>query len=260
MGSGHSRARLGFTLIEILVVVVIIALLLSILLSSLSRVQISARSFVCKNKLKTVAFDFIQFADDYSHPWRGDSDQDDNPGFRINDFQEKLYVIAEFWKRGAVPQNSVGITLYKPSDQTMICPAGPQELYRRPLLPCNQGAVGPVENVSMAINARLAWAFRDLNGRQVRWDIDLSKRILNYPSVPLAFDVNGTEAKKRSVWPYYAAPPAGESGPMGSGLYWFPAMRHGGSLNAAFVGGHVLSSSRPEMEAGWKWKFSPPAP
>ncbi len=48
-------ARLGFTLIEVLVVVAIIALLVSILLPSLSRVRIQTRITICKTNCKQVA-------------------------------------------------------------------------------------------------------------------------------------------------------------------------------------------------------------
>lgn len=261
------RQLSAFSLIEVLVVVAILALLIGIVLASLAKVRASTRSFVCKNKLKTVAFDFIQFADDYAHPWRGDSDADGQPGFYVNDFQERLYGVAEFWKMGAIPQ--AGHTTapftqeFKPADHPMICPAGPQFLWREPNLTCAEGAIGPVENVTIGFNARLHRAplrTFDSGGRpQYVWqDIRLTQRILGHPSVPLAFDVDGAVASVTpgDPKPYYTAPPVGDPASPLNGL-WFPSMRHGGMMNVAFVGGHVLSSSQRDGQTGWDWSYQP---
>lgn len=258
-----SGAGLAFTLIELIVVVSIIALLLGIVAASMVRVRNSAQAFLCKNKLKTVAFEFIQFADDNAHPWRGDSDQDGRPGFRIEDFQERLYGIAEFWKS---PSGAPGLSLgsptaladYHPEELAMMCPSGPQVLSRQASLPCQAEAVKPLENVSVGINMRLGWAAVEAGGRQILREVRLSKRITNHASVPLALDVDGALAKQRSVLPYYAAPPNGPDGKYASGVFWNPALRHAGSLNAAFIGGQVLSSSRPQTQGGWDWKYQPP--
>jgi len=256
-------AEPGFTLIELIVVVGIIALMLGIVAASMARVRNSAQGFVCKNKLKTIAFEFIQFADDNAHPWRGDSDQDGWPGFRIEDFQERLYGIDEFWKApSGASQFSFGsptaVADYKPEDQAMICPSGPQVLSRHALLPCQAEAVKPLENVSVGFNMRLAWSAVEVGGRQILREVRLSKRIMNHPSVPLAFDVDGALAKERGVLPYYSAPPGPADDKYASGMFWNPALRHAGALNAAFIGGQVLSSSRPQTQGGWDWKYQHP--
>jgi len=253
----------GFTLIELLVVTSIIALLVGIVTVSMARVRNSAQGFLCKNKLKTVAFEFIQFADDNAHPWRGESDQDGRPGFRIEDFQERLYGIAEFWKMPAgTPQFSLGspsaVADYRPEDQPLICPSGPQALSRQAFLPCQAEAVKPLENVSVGFNMRLGWAAMEVGGRQILREIRLSKRIANHSSVPLAFDVDGAMAKQRVVLPYYAAPPSNSVDKYSSGVFWNPALRHAGTLNAAFIGGQVLSSARPQNQGGWDWKYQHP--
>ncbi|HOW19625.1 MAG TPA: type II secretion system protein, partial [Phycisphaerae bacterium] len=97
---GRTPTAAGFTLLELLTVSAILVVLVGIMAAAVGKVRGTSRAFVCKNNLKTVAFEFFQFADDYAHPYRGDSD-DGRPGFRIDDFQERLYRIAEFWDRGS---------------------------------------------------------------------------------------------------------------------------------------------------------------
>ncbi len=253
------RARAGFTLIELLVVVAILALLAGIVLASLARVRVSARSFVCKNKLKTVAFDFIQFADDYAHPWRGDSESFGRTGFRLEDFQERLYGVSEFWRTAGVgtgvSTDGVSATL-DPAAHPLMCPSSPQGLQRVASLPCPQ-AITPLTHVSIGFNKWLDQSRMQMNGRWAWRNIRLNKRILEQAAVPLAFDVDGMVAQKQwGVLPYYSVPaPVGVEASAWS--FWFPAHRHGGRLNAAFVGGHVLSSPKAEAEAGWDWKRQP---
>ena len=63
--SGYSRRRgVGFTLVELLVVVAIIALLISILLPSLQRAKEEARVVVCKTNLKGLGLAFVQYANE----------------------------------------------------------------------------------------------------------------------------------------------------------------------------------------------------
>lgn len=245
-----SRAR-GFTLLELLVVIAILAVLVSILGVAVGKVRRTTKAFVCKNNLRTVAFEFFQFADEYAHPYRGDSD-DGRPGFRIDDFQERLYRIAEFWDRGGVTE-----VTYDPSRQPLMCPSGSQVLRRRVGLPCQAYAVTPAENVSVGFNMRLARASVMVGGRPVLKDVRVGKQILQHGSVPLAFGVDGRVAARRGVLPYYSAPPAGDTGKYGDGLLWFPATNHDGKANVCFVGGHVLSSSSPAQESGWNWKYQP---
>ncbi|HSW44188.1 MAG TPA: prepilin-type N-terminal cleavage/methylation domain-containing protein [Phycisphaerae bacterium] len=253
----------GFTLIELLVVVAILAVLMAIMAASLARVRMAGKSFVCKNQLKNIAFDFIQFADDYAHPWRGDSDQDGKSGFHIEDFQERQYVIGEFWKVQTQEQASQteGVKL-KASAVPLICPAGPQELRKKPFVSCSQQAIGPLNNVSMGLNMRLDRVSVQTGPGQPGGlvKVRLSKRILARTTVPLVLDVDGQAALTRNIdnLPYYSAPPTNSYDDYANGRYWFPSLRHGGRCNAAFIGGHVLSSARPEREAGWDWKYQPP--
>jgi len=56
------RARMGFTLIEVLVVVAIVALLVAVLLPSLARARWHARSAVCKGNLRDLGAAFVMYA------------------------------------------------------------------------------------------------------------------------------------------------------------------------------------------------------
>lgn len=258
-GSAGDRTRAaagalrGYTLLELLVVVAIIALLAAMALGAATRVRSAVRSTACKSKLKLIAFEFIRFADESSHPDRGDSDKDGRAGFQIEDFQEKLYAVSEFWSAPGSARVD-----YVPSEQPLICPAGPQTLRSFANLPCNQYAVGPAQNVSIGFNKRLERATVKLGNWHILQPVWLRERILQHPQVPVAFDVDGSVASTRRVLPYYSAPPAGSPGPYSTGQLWFPSRRHEGQVNAGFVGGHVLSSRKPETSSGWNWRYQPP--
>jgi len=261
LSAGRSPA---FTLIEMLVAVAIIGILVAIMGTSLARVRAAGKSFVCKNQLKNIAFDFIIFADDYGHPGRGGSDQDGQPGFYIEDFQESQYKIAEFWKVKSGSQSDQGAAVkIKASEQHMICPAGEQDLEKVPSTACRNKAVGPLANVSKGFNMRLDQAsVSQPDGTAPKLtQVRLSKRITAYFMVPLVFDVDGVAALAINMerLPYYSAPRTNAWDNYANGEFWFPSLRHGGRCNAAFVGGHVLSSLHPESEPGWDWKYQPPA-
>jgi len=251
IGGVRQRVPPGYSLLELLVVIAIMALMLGLLGGTLTAVRASARSFECKNKLKTVAFEFFQFADDFSASYRHQRPLGERAGFDIDTFQEKLYGVDEFW--GSLPAS---LRRYEPSRQVLMCPSGPRVLERRAALPCEDYPVAPVENVTVGFNMRLREASIVTQDRTVLKPVRLSSRILHHPSVPLAFDVDGELAAQREVMPYYSAPPADDTGHYSGGLYWFPSSRHG-SVNAAFIGGHVLSSKQPENASSWNWEYQP---
>src|SRR5262249_34449945 len=92
------------------------------------------------------------------------------------------------------------------------------------------------------------------------YSVYLSDRILQYPDVPLLLDVDGEIAEARNILAYYSAPPAArriQTDVYDSGQYWFPALRHRGRVNVAFVGGHGLSSADPLDEPWWRWDYTP---
>ncbi len=248
-----SHTPRGFTLLELLIVVAIIAVLVSVLSVALAKVRNAGRTVVCMSNLKTVSQEFFQFADDNAHPYRGDSEIQGSKLFRLEDFQEKLYGIHEFWDAESASEVAI-----QKSQQPLVCPSSPGVLKKRKSLPCSSNAVTPLESVSMGFNMRLDQVSTVVGGWPRLQRTRLSTRILERPDVPLAFGVDGAEAVRKGVLPYYSAPPAGDSGLYGTGKFWFPSLRHEGKLNVAYIGGYVLRTADPGKSAKSNWKYQPP--
>jgi prepilin-type N-terminal cleavage/methylation domain-containing protein/prepilin-type processing-associated H-X9-DG protein len=252
MGTDH---RAAFTLLELLIVISIIALLMSILLPALSAGRHAATDLKCKANLRSVDLQFLLFAGEDGAGHRGDSDQLGPNLFRLEDFQESIYGISEFWidpQTDRMPLSG--------SRQLLMCPAGPSKLESRSGMPCSAGAIGPQENVSVGFNKRLETRTRYIDGTAFPAPAYLSDKILQFPDVPLLFDVDGEQAGLQKRTPYYSAPPVPDDSTSDiyeSGRWWFPAFRHRGRINVGFVGGHVLSSSHPTTEPWWRWNYQP---
>jgi prepilin-type N-terminal cleavage/methylation domain-containing protein/prepilin-type processing-associated H-X9-DG protein len=250
------RRPCAFTLLELLIVISIIALLASILLPALSGGRHAAQDLKCQANLRIVCLDFTAFADESGSGRRGDSDQLGPNLFRIEDFQESIYGIDEFWSGADAGQSPLN-----GSQQPLMCPARPSSsLDRRAGMPCSAGAIGPQANVSVGFNKRLETRTQSIDGRPFPAPAYVSGRILQYPDVPLLLDVEGREAVQRGRVPYYSAPPILDDAAVDIyefGQWWFPAFRHRGRLNVGFVGGHVLSSSHPTTEPWWRWSYQP---
>jgi len=247
----HTRG--AFTLLETLVVVSLITLLLSILLPALSAVRGQMIMLKCSSNLRTTVFKFQLFAENENPEGRGDSSQLARRVFFINDFMDSAYRIDEFWDAGTLP----AAALLSGKD-AMLCPAGAAQLTKRRGFPCGSAALGPAEDVSLAANMRFYRGAVEFMGNFVLAPAaatHVRQDVLSHPYVPLILDVDGREAVARGLEPFYTAPPLrGADGPYASGRYWMPSKRHGGKTNVAFVGGHVLSSVRPESES-WDWKY-----
>lgn len=247
------RRTPAFTLIELLVVIAIIGVLLAMLVPALSAVRRSSRAVVCSANMKTLLMNFRFFAEGDSAGGRGDSEKLGGGRFWINDFQDNLYRLDEFWDGG----NANSATLSS-SDHPMLCPAGASRLTKRKGFSCGRQAVVPVEDVSLAVNMRLYRAVFEAQGKRLLASptaTRLSPRILDRPYVPLLLDVDGKNAVTRGVDPFYIAPPlSGVDDPYASGRYWSPAGRHNGKTIVGFVGGHVLTSEKPQKER-WDWSY-----
>jgi len=243
----------AFTLVELLVVISIIAILLAILMPALGASRMAARDIDCKSRLRSVASEFIMFADPAAGVRRGDSDMFGSDVFRIEDFQEKIYGVDEFWAGpDDAPQQIPG------SEASLLCPSSEGRLQRISGVPCSDGAIGPQENVSTGFNKRLERRTDLVNGWTVQRPVYLTSKILHQPDVPLVFDVDGSAAVAAGQPPYYAAPAITNDKSVDlfeSGDFWFPALRHNKQLNVAFVGGHVLSSVDPVSEPYWRWEY-----
>ncbi len=243
----------GFTLIELLVVVLIISLLLTILLPALSSVRNRMKGLKCATNLRTVAFRFHLFAEGDAPIGRGDSDRRGRKSFFIGDFQETLYGIDEFWDLGGA---TTGVL--ESRQQIMLCPSGARTLTKRRDYPCSNAALGPAEDVSLAVNMRLYRAVVKFMGKDVlapAASTHVRPDVLSHPYAPLVMDVDGRTAVARGLEPFYTAPPRpGATDPYANGHYWMPSARHGRVTCVGFVGGHVLTSPRPERER-WDWGY-----
>lgn len=251
----RSKQTAGFTLLELLVVMGISSVLIGILLPAMSAGRHAAMALECKTKLRTVAMKFIEFADVSGARGRGDSDRLGPRRFRLEDFQESIYQIDEFWAGVGGERAAM-----KGSEQPMMCPAGAGHLERRARIPCSSGAIGPQMNVSVAFNKRLETRTRFINNRPFRASAFPTDKILQHPDVPLLLDADGEQAFSKDINPYYTAPPITddkETDIYENGLFWFPSSRHRGQSNVGFVGGYVLSSSHPGTEPWWKWDYQP---
>ena len=140
----RTRLRGAFTLVELLVVISIIAVLLALLLPALSAARGEMRTLKCSSNLRTAAFRFQFFVEGQLPEGRGDSERLGRGSFFINDFQELLYRIDEFWD---LP--GLGIGTLEGNEEVMLCPSGAGRLTRRAGCPCGRNAVGPAEDVSL---------------------------------------------------------------------------------------------------------------
>ncbi len=245
--------RGAFSLVELLVVLASIALLLALLLPALGRARDSVKAVRCSANLRNVAFAFQLFVDGHTPNGKGDSEQLGRNYLYINDFQDYAYRIDEFWDGG-----SLATVPLRPGRDLMLCATAPSSLARHPGYPCSSAALDPLEHVNFAANMRL---YRGLVSYMQHWFLSpaaathVRSDIVQHPYVPLVMDVDAEAAVRRGVDPFYIAPPVpGQLGPYANGRYWSIGLRHAGAANVAFVGGHVLSSRRPEQES-WDWTY-----
>jgi len=239
--------------VELLVSTTIIAILLSVFLPAVRSVRGEVRNLVCANHTKSIARDFLLFADGVTTTGRGDSEKLGPGRFRIDDFQEMLYGIDEFWD---LPEQTTGRLTVK--NCVMMCPAGASALEKRRGASCGTDAIGSAKDVSLAFNLRLRRGSVRLPSRVALAPVAstyVRGTIQDHPSVPLIIDVDGAEAVRRRIDPFYIAPPIEDrSDALQDGRYWMPSARHRGKVNVGFVGGHVLASARPEWES-WDWGY-----
>lgn len=248
----RDRCAGAFTLIELLIVIGIIAVLLAIVLPMLRGTIASARGFSCQMSLRSTTYDFTVFADDVLHGPRGSDST--SASFSLSSFQDSLYGVNEFW---AWPQDPH--TLPDASgNNPMRCSEVRGQLTMRANAPCDSGGVGPLQNVSFALNARMHW--REITtpapaARQIR----LSASILAQANsmVPLVWDTDGAAAVRNESTPFYSAPSLDSPAVFAGGQFWNPGLRHNRGMNVGFIDGHVAASRQPLDEAGWQWGFVP---
>lgn len=241
--------RAGFTLLELLVVVAVVALLVGLLMPALAGAMTSARGFRCQMSQRSVAFDFNVFADEVLHGNRGNDELLGDGRFTLETFQESQYGVDEFWRWGNA---SVASLPDESGNDPMRCPEVDAPIELRANSPCSGGAVSPAASVSYGFNLRLHRAEVEVRpGAFGLRPVELNSRILEHPDIPLLIDVDGETARLLGVPAIYTAPSAGSVGPLSDDRFWFPSARHGGAVNVAFIGGHVLSTRTPADLAGW---------
>lgn len=257
------RCPRAFTLIELLIVVAIVTVLLALLFPAIRGTVSAARGFRCQSSQRTIAFDFSVFADDQLHGPRGTDETTLNHGqFRVETFQDAQYGVDEFWAYGSVPAHRVPDTQGR---DPMRCAEvrGPIDLQK--FAPCTSGGVGPPENVSFGFNIRLHWSELRAAARRP-YNVFLTARILDgygvvSPSaLPLLTDVDGAVASARGMTPLFTGPGLDATTLLSGDRFWFPALRHNGGLNIAFVDGHVKATRSPIGDPGCNWGFEPPQP
>ena len=251
-----SRRRRAYTLIELLVTIGIIAVLLSILTPALNAVRKEAKSFKCMARMRTISFQFRMFADEGYRSSRGESAMLNTSRFDLEDYQESLYRIDEFWQVSSAESQELVRT-----NEPIMCPEGPVKLETYPNCDCSNGAVTPLVNVSLGFNMRMKWASlkqHSIAGEAPRFAFQealVGSRAMDHPNAPLVMDVDGAAADLIHRNPHYTAPPIAEEDTYSDGLWWYPSFRHCGRMNVGFVGGHVLSTSSPLTEPQWDWAF-----
>lgn len=247
------RMRDGFTLLEMLVVMGILTVLIAILVPALTSVRATVKALHCASNMRSIVLEFETFAEGTSAAGQGDSESLGAHRFRINDFQDNLYSLDEFWDGGSAREGEL-----KAGTDMMLCPAGVTRLTKQRGLPCSSAAIQPASGVSVAVNMRLYRPVIEFKGRKLlapAASASVRANILHHPYVPLIMDVDGEDIVHRGFEPFYAAPPLEDtSDPYSTGRFWAPSTRHRGKTNVAFVGGHVLSSTHPERER-WNWAY-----
>lgn len=253
--NNHSCRRAAFTLVELLITIAIIGLLLAILLPALASSIRAARGIRCQVSLRGVGFDFAIFADEALHGDRGNDLHDLGPRrFRLETFQDSQYGLAEFWRWGSANAHTLPDAA---NNDPMRCAEvrGPVTLQNN--TPCSQGAITPPQNISYTFNMRLYRPEGRFNGLPVLLPVTLTSSIMEHGRVPLAWDTDGATAASRGVVPVFSAPSLGSTGPYANNFFWFPAQRHNGAINVAFIDGSVLATTHPLQETGWDWSYQP---
>lgn len=259
LASARSTARLGFTVLELLIVIGIIGVLLAILLPSLRGGLAQSRSFRCQMSLRGIAFDFSVFADPQVHTGRGrDLDHYGPNRFSLNTFAEAQYGVGQFW-----PRNQSKSKVQRPSDPSMDplrCSEVVGEVTMEQGRSLKSGAIGPDENVSYTFNSRMMHVETEhpQTKRLSLAEITLTVDILTRTLVPLVWDVDGALAVKKKASPHFSGPDVNgdRDGPYTNDTLWSPGFRHSGKSNFALIDGSVHSTSNPLNER-WLWDFQP---
>jgi prepilin-type N-terminal cleavage/methylation domain-containing protein/prepilin-type processing-associated H-X9-DG protein len=250
---GDAAERRGFTLLELLITIAVISLLLTLALPTMARALGSARAFKCQMGQRSIVFDFSVYADDILHGNRGDDADEVGTRFQLDNFVERQYGIAEFWR---FPDPTQGRAPDEAGVDPMRCPEVKGELVFTNGFNCNDSrAISPQASISYTFNMRLHRVERVKWGMYRLEKIFLRPNVLEASQVPLCWDVDGAAAQAKGAIATFSAPSLDSDGPMAGDAFWYPGLRHNGEGNFAFIDGHVEASAQPLRETYWNWAY-----
>lgn len=243
----------GFTLIELLVTMAIVAVLMSLSAAAVGRVTGAARAVKCQVTQREVTSSFQYFASDSFNEGRGE-DRALRNKFRLVTFQDQQYRVDEFWDWG---QDRDLVELPTPErEDPMRCAEVHGDLTLRRGIECLDGAISPAQRISFGFNRRLhREEYTDSRGRARTRQVYLNSSVMQASQTPLLWDVDAQAAAEANVYPGFSAPSLDSRGAYGNDRFWFPTARHNGTMNVAFIDGHVSATADPLAQSGWRWGY-----
>src|SRR4051812_17989605 len=132
------RARKGFTLVELLVVIGIIALLISILLPALNLAREQARTSQCLSNLRQIGQGFQMYANEFKGYVAPGFIRSYPPGGRGNETWATMFVVrgyikgasqTDFYKGGSPAGENAWDTTFTSGNTVFRCPSANEKIY-----------------------------------------------------------------------------------------------------------------------------------
>src|SRR5437773_6015459 len=153
------RARAGFNLLELIVVIAIVAVLAALLLPALVKAREQGRTSVCKNNMRQIGLAMVLYADDNGDflPWPGDVDRNWQPDWVFGAQPNLSPNNPELWKgisfgfhaeSGSIFSYVTGLPRMLPHRDSY---AGKFRIYRCP----STGPLGEALRVNFSMNEEL---------------------------------------------------------------------------------------------------------
>ncbi len=156
VGTAKKHGSVGFTLIELMVVVAIIAVLTSLLLPSLSRAKETGRSAVCKYNMHQLLWGMYLYSDDNNDflPWPGAPDRGLLPDWVFGGDVAKSPPDPKQWVLpGFATHAESGSIFYYVMSSQRVLPVDPKYTNSFPVYRCpSSGAIGRARRVTYSMN------------------------------------------------------------------------------------------------------------